>query len=443
MGLDGEKALYLRNYIGLMLLGMTNNLVYVLVGSAAASLAKSIDEPSFVGDVTWATNATGFLCRGVNAFLLPGVPYWMRVVANGLILVGGSVLTALAGSFGPLLVGVILVGTTSNFGESVILGYLKTFPPEIVGGWSAGTGLAGVFGSALYLGLQLAFSNRAIFLASACTVVVYWLAFGVIVRRPTSLLGSSLNSSEWLKEDGAKLVPKGDGVAAPPSTDQKRGLLDNVVRDADEDAVEEQARADDAAVLRLVGAVDEDGDGLLEGETRWSRILRIWKLVNWLSWQMGLVYYAEYVISQGAASMANPSAVVDAPDADFWHKNAYPILSFCYQGGVLISRSSLSHVKITGVHWLTVLQFVNLVLWLLQAQYHVVGVWVQFPAMFWVGLLGGASYVNVFYLLLQGNLFTNRTDRELGVNLASLYITMGIVLAGASSVILQKFIIDN
>lgn len=36
-------------------------------------------------------------------------------------------------------------------GRSVLLGYLKNYESELVGGWSSGTGMAGVAGAALYL----------------------------------------------------------------------------------------------------------------------------------------------------------------------------------------------------------------------------------------------------------------------------------------------------
>ena len=34
---------------------------------------------------------------------------------------------------------------------SVVLGYMRMFPPKLVNSWASGTGLAGVGGSALYL----------------------------------------------------------------------------------------------------------------------------------------------------------------------------------------------------------------------------------------------------------------------------------------------------
>ena len=34
-----------------------------------------------------------------------------------------------------------------------MLGYAKGFPPELVGAWGSGTGLAGPFGSGVYISL--------------------------------------------------------------------------------------------------------------------------------------------------------------------------------------------------------------------------------------------------------------------------------------------------
>src|SRR5262249_53002522 len=69
--------------------------------------------------------------------------------------------------------------------------------------------------------------------------------------------------------------------------------------------------------------------------------------------QLALVYFLEYVILPGCAAKVNPGAA----NSHKWAvKHAYVVLSFCYQFGVLISRSSLSFVRITWVEVLTVLQ---------------------------------------------------------------------------------------
>ena len=44
--------------------------------------------------------------------------------------------------------------------------------------------------------------------------------------------------------------------------------------------------------------------------------------------------------------------------------------------------------------------------------------------MIYVGLLGGASYVNIFYLLLHDGKYPEN-DRELCINIAAVFITFG------------------
>jgi hypothetical protein len=161
------------------------------------------------------------------------------------------------------------------------------------------------------------------------------------------------------------------------------------------------------------------------------------------------------------------------------NKNLFVVLAFCYQFGVLLSRSSLSYIKVCTGHRspnraqlphnrlfadhaggdrhriagrrrrkrvslalsdAAVCQALNLALWLAQVQQRsqqpslaltahtspqdllrFMNVWVQFvvmvvrhaadrvfaaldsfsPSQVWVGLMGGASYVNTFYLLLN------------------------------------------
>ncbi len=69
--------------------------------------------------------------------------------------------------------------------------------------------------------------------------------------------------------------------------------------------------------------------------------------------QLILVYFLEYVINPGCAAKANPDA---GPASPWIVSNAFVILSFCYQFGVLISRSSLRFVKIRWIEVLTLLQ---------------------------------------------------------------------------------------
>jgi len=151
---------------------------------------------------------------------------------------------------------------------------------------------------------------------------------------------------------------------------------------------------------------------------------RCFKIVAWRSFNLMMVYFFEYVVSTGAADKANPAATTGPWVA----VHAFAILSFCYQFGVLISRSSLLVVRIPWIEVVSILQGINFIFWLAEAKWHFLSVWAQFPLMVYVGLLGGASYVNVFYLILHDKTIRER-DKELCVNITAFASTFGITFA--------------
>ena len=64
----------------------------------------------------------------------------------------------------------------------------------------------------------------------------------------------------------------------------------------------------------------------------------------------------------------------------------------------MISRSSLKFVKIRNVTMLTVLQLVNFLVLFINCffkQQAVKNLYILCPLFVWIGLMGGASYVNI------------------------------------------------
>jgi hypothetical protein len=57
-------------------------------------------------------------------------------------------------------------------------------------------------------------------------------------------------------------------------------------------------------------------------------------------------------------------------------------------------------------------------------------VWILFGLMVYVGLLGGGSYVNIFYLVLNDPKIL-ASDRELCVNITAIFVNVGITLSSA------------
>ena len=148
--------------------------------------------------------------------------------------------------------------------------------------------------------------------------------------------------------------------------------------------------------------------------------------------------FLEYVIIVGFASQANPTQA----DASWAYRNAYEILSFCYQFGVLISRSSISVVQVHRIEWINVAQGVNFVVWFVQAYSGLMPLWVQFAWMVFVGLMGGAMYVNVFYLLREEKSI-KEDERELAINVVATVYYIGIIASSVVEIILLNTILTR
>lgn len=285
-----------------------------------------------------------------------------------------------------LLVSVVLVGSATSFGQQIILGQLASFEPTSVGGWSAGTGVAGIAGSLTMIGFAAAdFTILQSFLFILPTVALYALAYFVMLVPPPVPLDMT-----------APAARQGDAEAAP--------LLGS-------------------------GAINATSRTAGSGETGLARLMRCTRLTAWLSFNLCVVYFAEYVVSVGCADLAEPRGGVSKHD-NFFKTHTYVVLAFCYQLGVFISRSSLGLFKVSRIEVLSLLQMANMVFWMLDDVYKWMPYYWQFVAMIYCGLLGGTSYVNTFYLLNIAP-YIPEFDRKLCIYIVATFTNLGICAAAA------------
>ena len=362
-----------------------------------------------------------------SAVVFQGTSFHNRVTINSVFGFLGVLGVALSGriSFAFAVASVTLIGLMSSFGESVLLGFLKYYPSSMAGAWSSGTGMAGVFGSAFYLALHGAgVSNEAIFYTMLPPILLYWAAFVWMLRKPISApqasdaapgqnAGPPKTSYSLLNADAARAADPGDVEVAAMAGGARGGGDSSGSRQRKHN---QPSATVDVPSTNVVARTD--GAGVVGFARAW----RCTRVVAWAGFNLFMVYFAEYVVSVGCAAKANPASFDTS--SSWFERNAYAVLAFCYQIGVMCSRSSLSIIRVRRFGLLTVLQLINLVLWLLQAGYHVVGVWVQFAAMIYVGLIGGAMYVNVFAELVEDPKIEER-DRELCINIASIFNNIG------------------
>ena len=385
-----------RNWVAFFVLGSVNNLPYVVVNSAAKKIVEEFHSPNLIGAIPWANNLFGFLARAVNAFGLQNVPYKFRFYANAILMLLGLLAIAYAPSLMMALAAIVVVGSSSSFGESFSLGYLRLYPAEMVGGWSSGTGMAGVGGAALYMVFSFFdLDNKTSFLLCVPFVAIY-LFFYLILEKP-------------MCEKREK---------------RRSGHAENEREEEESDLLEESSYADRPLDRRGEPSSRKEH----EEESFCTKFMRCTNLVSWVSLNLFLVYFFEYVISSGFASKCLPKDLEHR--TEFYYKDSFEILSFCYQFGVFISRSSLKFFKVRKIEVLTVLQGLNFALWLLQDIYKTFSVWFLYLHMVFVGLLGGAAYVNIFYLIINDQRIMGR-DKDLCVNITAMFITLGITLACA------------
>lgn len=124
----------------------------------------------------------------INAFYLEGISHRIRMhIAVCGFFIGYTLLSfAVYANFWCAIVAIVIIGGSASYGESVILGYLKFFPPKLSGGWSSGSGFAGFIASTTYLLFAevVHFSNQKIFIVMIPTSILYMICAEISWHSP-------------------------------------------------------------------------------------------------------------------------------------------------------------------------------------------------------------------------------------------------------------------
>ncbi len=153
------------------------------------------------------------------------------------------------------------------------------------------------------------------------------------------------------------------------------------------------------------------------------------------------MYYLEYACLVSFADRANPKLPPEEHEkASKLRQSAVVVLSFTYQIGVFISRSSLPILKIKNITLITVgqiivyLTFFSVALWKWMSIEH------QVILMFVCGLFGGASFVNCYYILMQDKSL-DKSIKEVAVGLMGMLNELGIISASLFALIISNYVI--
>ncbi|KAL2117322.1 hypothetical protein VTJ04DRAFT_9490 [Mycothermus thermophilus] len=430
--------------VAFWLFGLINNILYVLVLSAAQDLVGS-DVPK--GVVLLADVVPSFLTKLVAPYFIHRVPYSVRILVfftlstAGMLVVAfapgsdgggpeqappGDVSASVSGG-GPLgvavkLLGIVLASLSSGGGELSFLGLTHYYGHASLAAWGSGTGGAGLIGAGLYVFLTagLGLGVRGSLLVSAVLPTVMLVAFFWILPRGP-LMG-------WKK--GYEAV--GDAEVEEEEPDRERESFEDIPASAAASGL--LAPGPSVAATAYEHTHHRHHHHGAKGSF-WANLRRARALFFPYMLPLLLVYVAEYTINQGVA----PTLLFPLDESPFSEYRAfYPFYGFLYQLGVFISRSSTPFIRLHNLYLPSLLQVANLILLTLHALFDFIpSVYLVFLVIFWEGLLGGAVYVNTFAEIMER---VPPEDREFSLGATSVSDSGGICIAGFVGMALEVWL---
>jgi len=399
-------------------LGLLNNASYVIMLASAKDISEGGTALVFIANIV-----PSLAIKLSAPYWFDKVSYHARILSSA-ALMGTSffVVATFTSSTSPTfmyvalqLVGVALASAQCGLGEASLLALAglcdsSRKSKNCITCFSSGTGLAGVFGFMWkyvwddWLGFTL---KQTLWMASLL-VIVYTLAYvknlwtvDVSIKPPTTTREEGL---ELVQEDG---IIKDDGV---------------FVDENDKDSSECSTSTDEESSVSVQ---------CVEDMTSGERLRLVLSLYPYMI-PLFLVYAAEYTLQSGTwSAIGFPVTDVNARDAFFEYSN------WMYQAGVFLSRSSgtLFTAPLYILWLMPVLQCINVIFfWVVAAQHVFYNYWLLVPC-FYVGLLGGAVYVNG-YLRICADLPVEH--REFSLSATSVAEGVGVLVADLVGLFLQS-----
>ncbi|XP_071809600.1 battenin-like isoform X1 [Asterias amurensis] len=404
-----ESQVFYRNWAGFFLLGLCTHLPCAIMNTAANTIVLSNNAGNFVATVYGAGNGATTVVKNVNAFLLFRVSYGSRFLSNSILMLSGIIGLAFSQSFPLAIVSIVLVGASNAFGENLALGYLSKFDSSHVTAWGSGYGLAGLLGALLYVLFgcfidkegdpqDMRNLDKWAFISVAPLVIIYLTASLKLIKAP--------NESEQ------GIVERHQSEESNNSSQETTPLLVNTAG-----ILRVQQGAGDASETTEIHSFT------IKLKAFFHQVKRCIKLVAWLSFCLAVIQFTSYTIRVAAAKAKDQPDVTKCPEF-------YASLQLCYQVGVFVSQSSLPIGKIRQVGLLTLFQTINMLVWIFNENktFRFLPVAILPLLMIIAGILRGAVYVNIFYMIRTDSKYPEG-DREMCANVASIFLTVGLSLS--------------
>lgn len=387
--LKQEKKVFLSFFI----FGLLNNILYVVILSAAIDLVG----PSMPRAVVLLSDIIPSLSvKAIAPFILNNIPYRVRIWSLVILSTSGMVMISLSGEhvLHMKVLGIAAASASSGMGEVSFLQLTHYYDTKsAVGGFSAGTGGAGLAGSFVFM------------ILSNVMGVQVWI----------TLLGFALTPIGFIIVVRTILPPLTDDapVFALNADMMSEFEYTNLDQDHNDDAFTEPIKTNRQVLQHVKHTLGE------------MKPLLIPFMVP-----LCTVYISEYVINQGIS----PTLLFPLDELPSWlfssYRDLYVVYGFLYQLGVFISRSSVNFgIRVDQLNLLSALQGINVLITFFQSMYDhpFQRIWLLLLLIFYEGLLGGLTYVNTFISVSEQ---TSLDKREFSMGCVGISDSFGILIAG-------------
>lgn len=178
-------------YFNFMILGILNGVIYSLVITEAQKLATNFGKEKFVSAFQLTLTFFGITVRFINGRFLLKLQHKTKIYISLILLITALLNFFLASNFiknpdlgfGLCVVSSLLTGAFGALASLTCLGYMKSLPPWVIGGYAAGSGIAGMAGALI----SVVFGILNVEFGDVCLIlilpnVLYLYSFFGIVR---------------------------------------------------------------------------------------------------------------------------------------------------------------------------------------------------------------------------------------------------------------------
>ncbi|KAG6827711.1 hypothetical protein H0H92_010684 [Tricholoma furcatifolium] len=381
-----ERRLLWNLGVSFFLFGLINNVLYVIILSAALDL---VPPSTPKGIIAFCNIAPAVIAKiGWPYFLKGRIRYVKRLIGCCLLSSFGMIVVAAFDSLYMRLLGISLASFSSGLGELTFLQLSTTYAPPAVAGrsvgyFASGTGAAGLVGAFLWWEVRSLGVRTGVGLSSVMPLIIPATYFFVLPHS-SAFIGTTSLSEDDGSRAGRSTVP----YAPLPTTDDPTG----------EDTIQSEPKAKVS----------------LSANDKWRLVKPL--LVKYML-PLFCVYLFEYTINQGIA----PTLLYPVPKPEdhpvlgrLIHtiRDYYPLWQLVYQTTVFLSRSSISlGIPPLPARLLSLPAFIQGFILAILAFESAVGIYslddetasivTVFLLISLEGICGGLAYVNVFYRVNQ------------------------------------------